>query len=238
MKKLFDRDEIWFAVVWIVIYVVGFGNADALSEAVGLPKVFTACLGLALSGVLFSFIRRHGLMKYYGLCAFRGRFRHFLYFIPLAMITSVNLWHGVTLNESVAVSALYIVSMCCVGFLEEVIFRGFLFKGMSKSNVKAAMIVSSLTFGAGHIVNLVLGAPLLDTLLQLCYASAIGFCYTAVFHVGGSLLPCVVSHALVNATSVFAADISGGQKVWIAAVQIIVSAGYGAWLLYNGKREA
>jgi len=128
--------------------------------------------------------------------------------------------------------------MCCVGFLEEVIFRGFLFKGMSKSNVKAAMIVSSLTFGAGHIVNLVLGAPLLDTLLQLCYASAIGFCYTAVFHVGGSLLPCVVSHALVNATSVFAADISGGQKVWIAAVQIIVSAGYGAWLLYNGKREA
>ena len=32
MKKLFDKDEIWFAILWIVIYVVGFANADAISE--------------------------------------------------------------------------------------------------------------------------------------------------------------------------------------------------------------
>ena len=31
MKKLFQKDEIWFAVIWILVYVLGFGNGDSLS---------------------------------------------------------------------------------------------------------------------------------------------------------------------------------------------------------------
>ena len=37
MKKLFDKDETWFAVFWIVIYVAGFSTADALSDTIGIP---------------------------------------------------------------------------------------------------------------------------------------------------------------------------------------------------------
>ena len=53
------------------------------------------------------------------------------------------------------------VSMLFVGVLEEVIFRGLLFLAMAKDSMKAAVIVSSVTFGMGHIVNLLSGAPLL-----------------------------------------------------------------------------
>ena len=132
---------------------------------------------------------------------------------------------------------LYIISMCLVGFLEEVIFRGLLFKGMCKTNVKAAILVSSLTFGAGHIVNLLLGAPLLDTLLQLVYASAVGFCFTAIFYVGGSLWPCIISHALVNSTSVFAVEPGVEGRVVTAVIQTVIGIGYGVWLLRRKNRE-
>jgi membrane protease YdiL (CAAX protease family) len=98
-------------------------------------------------------------------------------------------------------------------------------------------VVSSLTFGVGHIVNLLLGAPLLDTLLQLMYASAIGVCYTAVFCVSGSILPCVVSHVFVNSTSIFAQELSNRENILIAVAQTILSIGYGIWLLRKGGKE-
>ena len=79
------------------------------------------------------------------------------------------------MNTSIAETALFIVSMACVGVIEEVIFRGFLFKAMCKDNIKLAVFISSITFGMGHIVNLLNGEALIPTILQICYATAIGF---------------------------------------------------------------
>lgn len=238
LKKLFDKDQVWFAVVWIMIYVVGFSNADALSDSIGVPKLLTVLFGLVMATVLYGFIRRNHLFRYFGLCKVKENCKNLRYFIPLIIISSVNFWNGITLSVPVLETLLYMISMCLVGFLEEVIFRGLLFKGMSRSNVTSAMIVSSLTFGMGHIVNLLLGEPPLDTMLQLVYASAIGFCYTAIFYVSGSILPCILSHAVVNATSAFAAQPTAKAQVVIAVVQTALSVGYGMWLLHNRKCQA
>ena len=234
MKKLYEKDEIWFAVGWIIVYVVGFANADMISESMGIPKLVTVAVGAVLTLVLLGFVYRNCLAETFGLCAFRGNCRNFLWFVPLAVISSVNFWNGVTMNVSALETVLYILSMCFVGLLEEVIFRGLLFRGMCAGNVRTAIVVSSLTFGVGHIVNLLAGAPLFETLLQLVYATAIGFCYTAVFYVGGSILPCIVSHIFVNATSVFAAEPSHTVSVVIALVQTVLGIGYGLWLLRQG----
>lgn len=231
MKKFFDKDEEWFAVTWIIVYVIGFANADSLSESIGIPKLLTVLFGLLLAAVLCGFIRKHHLGKYFGLCPLTGSGKSYLYFLPLILISSVNLWHGVTLRASVLEILLYILSMCFVGLLEEVIFRGLLFKAMCKSNVTVAIIVSSLTFGVGHLINLLLGEPAFDTLLQLVYASAIGFCYTAIFHVSGSILPCILSHAFVNSTSIFATAPSPAMHIGITVAQTVLGVGYGLWLL-------
>ena len=127
--------------------------------------------------------------------------------------------------------------MCCVGFLEEVIFRGFLFGAMRKNGLTAAVIVSSLTFGMGHIVNLLTGAPVLDTLLQLVYASAIGFCYTGIYLVSGSIVPCILSHIFVNSTSVFAIEPDERGLLITAIIQTLLGAGYGLWLLRAYKKR-
>lgn len=235
MKKLFDKDEVWFAVGWIILYVVGFGNADQISEQLGMPKLVTVLFGFVMTGVLLGFIRKYKLSSYFGLCKLGRNGKNMLYFIPLIILSSVNFWSGITLRLPALETILFVLSMCFVGFLEEVIFRGLLFKGMCKSGVKTAIIISSLTFGVGHIVNLLMGAPVFDTLLQLLYASAIGFCYTAIFYVSGSIWPCIISHIAVNTTSLLAPELSDQRMIAIALVQTVIGVGYGWWLLK--KRE-
>ena len=238
MKKFFDKEPVWFAVIWIGVYVLAFGNADSLSEdLLGIPMLLTVPVGLILSLVLYLFIRKNRLQSWCGLCR-TSRVAGFLWIIPLAAISTVNFWGGIRFDTPPLHILLHIVSMCFVAFLEEVIFRGLLFTEMRRTNVTAAIVVSSLTFGAGHIVNLVFGAPLFDTLLQLVYAAAIGFCYTAVFHTTGSILPCILSHAFVNATSVFAAE-SGAELLLItAAIQTVLSVTCGVILLLRHKHRA
>ena len=60
MKNLYRKEPIWFAVLWIVIYVVGFSAADGISENIGIPKLITVILGLLLSVILVGFIHREG----------------------------------------------------------------------------------------------------------------------------------------------------------------------------------
>lgn len=235
MKKLYDKDPVWFAVLWIVIYVLGFGNADSLSEAIGIPKLLTVLVGGILSLLLWNFFRKYNLKEAFGLCPVRGSCRNYLYFLPLIAISSVNFWNGLTLQEDLLTIALHILSMCCVAFLEEAIFRGLLFRGLCRQNISMAIWVSSLTFGVGHIVNLLLGEPLVPTLLQLVYASAIGFCYTALVYTGGSLIPCILSHAFVNATSIFGREGDIPHLIVTTVIQTVLSLGYGFWLLHQGS---
>ena len=90
--------------------------------------------------------------------------------------------------------------MLCVGFVEEVIFRGFLFKAIARDNETLAIIISSVTFGLGHLLNLVngSGAELVEDLFQVTGAIVIGFLFVILFDRGGSLLPCIITHAVIN----------------------------------------
>ncbi|MBE6036510.1 MAG: GNAT family N-acetyltransferase [Clostridiales bacterium] len=235
MKKLFAKSEIWFAVLWICLYVLGFGNADSLSEELGVPKLLTVIVGAVLTGVLWIFIRKESLEEYVGLCRLKGNGKGLLYFLPLVLISTVNFWNGLAINTDLTETVLYILSMCFVGFLEEVIFRGLLFQAMGGVRAKSAVIVAAVTFGMGHAVNLLLGAPLFETLLQLVYASAIGFCYIAVFCTCGSIWPCIISHAFINSTSIFAVSPDATGSLVIAVVQTVLGIGFGCWLFRSHK---
>ena len=230
MKKFFDRYTVWFAVIWIIVYVLAFGNADTLSEALGVPKLIAVIVGLVLTVVLLLFLRKHSLLPYCGLQKVQGG--RWAWFLPLIAVSTVNFWHGMTLREG---AALYLISMVWVAILEEVIFRGLLFRAMEKDGRTAAVIVSSVTFGVGHIVNLLLGAELLSTALQLVEATALGFCFTAIFMVTGSLLPCILSHAFINCTSFFALDPTPTEQVVVCIIVTVVAVVYGLWLLKRNE---
>ena len=162
-----------------------------------------------------------------------------LYYLPVALMMTANLWYGVTLNYGALESVLYILSMLCVGFLEEVIFRGLLFGVMRKENEKVAVLVSSVTFGAGHIINLVngSGAELLPNLLQVIYATAAGFMFVMMYVKSGSLWVPIAAHGIFNALSIFA-DEAGAtieRRILTALLLTLITGVYALYLALTMK---
>lgn len=229
MKGLYEKSEIKFAVMWIVIYCAVQSLANGINEAVGIAYSASAALCIIQTVILLAFIKKNGLSEKYGLCKSPLPARSFLYYLPLAVIPLSCFWNGAVLNFDPG-NICRVLCMLCVGFLEEIIFRGFLFKAMAKNNVKSAVIVSSVTFGIGHIVNLFNGSgmELVSNFCQMIFAVSIGFLFVTVFYRGGSLLPCIITHSLNNALNTFANDagVTVTQQIIHALVITVVTVGY------------
>ena len=169
-------------------------------------------------------------MKRYGLCKSPVPARRFLYYVPLVILASGNLWNGAAMNYTAAETVCRIVCMLCVGFLEEVIFRGLLFKAIAKDNIRSAIIISSVTFGIGHIINLFNGSgmDLVSNLCQIVFAIAVGFLLVTIFYRGGSLIPCILVHSAINTLGTFANDaaLTMEARLLHIAVLIAITAAY------------
>ena len=235
MTKLYKKSEILFAILWIVIYVVVSSIGDTLSANVGIAKSVTAPLHIALALVLFLWIRKNGLGDKYGFCAPSLPAKRFLYYLPLVLIASTSLWGGLQARFGFPGTLLYFVSMCCVGFLEELIFRGLLFRAMEKDGLKTAIVVSSLTFALGHIVNLFNGTrDLKASLFQIVFAAMIGLVLVLIFWRGGSLIPCILFHAANNALGAFEVETGMDPRLETAiniALTLLVLGGYALYLV-------
>lgn len=234
MTKLYKKSEISFAILWIVAYVVLSSLADQLSESYGIIKSVTAVLHIAMSLILFFWIRNNDLSEKYGFCRSTIPAKRFLYYLPLIIIASTAFWSGIKLQYGYPGALLYFISMCCVGFLEEVIFRGLLFRAMEKDNLKTAMIVSSLTFGLGHIVNLFNGSgmDLASSMTQIVLAVLLGFVLVLIFYYGKSLIPCILFHSANNALQVFSADGSLDPQTEMVLNLVVIAIVLGGYLLY------
>lgn len=234
MTKLYKKSEISFAILWIVAYVVLSSLADQLSESYGIIKSVTAVLHIAMSLILFFWIRNNGLSEKYGFCRSTIPAKRFLYYLPLIIIASTAFWSGIKLQYGYPGALLYFISMCCVGFLEEVIFRGLLFRAMEKDNLKTAMIVSSLTFGLGHIVNLFNGSgmDLASSMTQIVLAVLLGFVLVLIFYYGKSLIPCILFHSANNALKVFSADGSLDPQTEMVLNLVVIAIVLGGYSLY------
>ena len=237
MTKLYQKNEISFAIVWIVAYVVLSSLADQLSETVGIIKSVTAVLHIVMSLILFFWIRNNHLERKYGFCRSEVPARRFLYYLPLVIIASTAFWGGIKMQYGFPETVLYILSMCCVGFLEEVIFRGLLFRAMEKDNLTSAIIVSALTFGIGHIVNLFNGSgkDLAAAFIQVVFAVMVGFVLVLIFYHGKSLIPCILFHSANNALKVFAAEGSLNPQAEMIINLVVIVVILGGYLFYLVK---
>ncbi|MCX4340698.1 MAG: CPBP family intramembrane metalloprotease [Lachnospiraceae bacterium] len=225
MKKLYEKNKLTFAIVWIVIYCFVQSLANSLNEIIGIEYAATAAFCILQTAVLFVFLKKNGLFERYGLCRSLVPASRFLYYIPLILLATGNLWNGIALNYSPTGTVCRIVAMLCVGFLEEVIFRGFLFKAIAKESVSKAIIISSVTFGIGHIINLLNGSgmTLTENLCQVIFAIAVGFLFVLLFHRGNSLLPCILTHSAINSLSTFANGEGLSKEMHIVHCLILIA---------------
>ena len=240
LDKLYKKSEVWFAVVFIIAYVIGNSYLIQLSDSTGLEMVYTIPYNLVLLGMMFAFIGKRRLFAYYGINKVRCNAGRLLYYVPLAVIATVNIWFGICFKMKLLATVIYFVAMIITGFVEELLFRGLLFQAMSKSNVRNAIIVTSITFGIGHIVNLVNGnsTDYVATICQIFYAVAIGYLLAAVLYVGKSLIPCIITHSMLNALSSFSNEVLINKvQIPVSIILCVVSCVSATWIFRNERTD-
>jgi len=132
--------------------------------------------------------------------------------------------------------ALLVALAALVGFVEEVVFRGLLLRWLVPHGLWRAAVVSSVAFGVMHLVNLLAGADLGATLVQVGYATALGFAFAAVALRTGVLWPLVIIHALIDVAGFLTVDETApagtsATAVVLPAVYAVGFAVYGALVL-------
>lgn len=232
MKRLYEKNELLSAILWIIVYCVisvpirgSFGDESL---------VMLIWLAVIAAGIVV-FIKGFGLEEKYGLVKWKGSARDYLFFIPMLILMTGNLWGGVGRAYDGIAQVFAVLSMLLIGFIEELIFRGFLFRALlERDSVPVAITISAVTFGIGHIVNLLAGQGGLESLIQVFFAVAWGFLFTFVFYKSGSLWICIIVHGLVDVFSKFAAVSESNSDYIYVAATIVVSIVY---CFYLSRRQ-
>lgn len=112
----------------------------------------------------------------------------------------------------------------------------FYFKALAaKDGIKIAVIISAVTFGIGHIVNLLAGQANLETVIQVFFAIAWGFIFTMVFYKSQSLIPCILTHGLVDVFSKFSVNNITFEWIYMGAT-IVAAILYCTYLAKAGDK--
>lgn len=83
MRKLYERNELTFAIVWIVIYCVVQSLANSLNEQIGIEYSASAVFCVLQTAILLAFLWKNKLLERYGLCKSMVPARSFYYYVPL-----------------------------------------------------------------------------------------------------------------------------------------------------------
>lgn len=108
------------------------------------------------------------------------------------------------INEPLHLVYLFAVECLSTGFLEESVFRGIILVVIiqrlpqTKAGILKSIIISSALFGLIHLVNLISGASLGDTLLQIGYSFLMGALWSVVYLASKNLLYPILLHATYN----------------------------------------
>ena len=100
--------------------------------------------------------------------------------------------------------ALLLIACLAVGFAEELIFRGvlqslFLKKYIhTKSGIFMGTFIPALAFGLFHLINIIQGGPIFPVIIQVIFATFIGFFFGVLLLKTNKLIPLAITHALIN----------------------------------------
>ena len=231
MKK--DKRKEWRMVfVPIIAYVLIMSLFENLNTGGSLEncKVCVTGVLLVLLGLYTLKSQKKGTYRFMPTESLQ--WKKLLFLLPMIVISTANLWHGdISFDVSVD-TVLYMISMVCIGFIEELLFRGYLLQYLQRHVAKRAVQICGFTFGLGHIVNLMNGADVYSTILQIIYAVAIGYMLSVFVVKTGHILPCCVFHATFNALSVFTNEvvITRNSETLFGALLTALSIGYGVYL--------
>jgi membrane protease YdiL (CAAX protease family) len=201
------------AVAWIVTAgVAAFIAASVLQTS--LADLLPQSLGtMTATACLLVVMRRWGWLRAAGVTALGSR-RLWLVTAGLTVFAVAayelaffgKIVLPLSTSGSPGAAQVILLRNTVVGIVEEILFRGFLLYalvrvwGNTRRGTLTAVAVPALIFGLTHILQMLAGNPLDDTLMTILNAFVGGLWYGSLVLLGGSLWPAVLIHAATNAS--------------------------------------
>ena len=135
---------------------------------------------------------------------------------------------------------LFVADCLFIGIFEELAFRGTLFlailekrRGSTKEIFMTALISSAL-FGLVHLANLLEGAGVVETLMQVGYSFLIGGMCSIVLLKTKNIIPCILLHTIFDFCGSLIPTLGEG-RIWnppTVALTAVLAVAVSAWMIY------
>ena len=155
-----------------------------------------------------------------------GRKVVFWTIISIAIVTGLLIVNLLTDDGSLGwPSAVNIATALMAGVCEEAFFRGIgasylMRQWRDKNDVLKVMIVTSLLFAVIHCFNMIGGAPLAMTIVQIINAFSMGCLFCGFFLRSGNLIPAMVFHTLNDVFAFMRVDSIGEGGIYNSDVTV------------------
>ena len=237
MEKQMEKNAVRHAVIWIVVYVLLVNVGAMISEKIGVFDLVTSEFLILFSVLLLGYLKRNHWYEKFGLRKItKEDTQKTLRYFPLVVLALLQFTGGIQSSMSLFNILISCLMMIGVGFVEELIFRGFLLDAIwKKSGMRRAIIISGIAFGLGHIVNLFRGYAYLEQATQIVVAGGIGIVLALLVVTTKNIVPGILFHIVFNISGSITNEASGNQKLYTLIVILVICLGYSLYLANNLK---
>lgn len=191
----------------------------------------------AFAAIIIYAIKDHSLQGIGMRGMVAGSGKKCLYFVPLVVVALCSFAGGLEVSEPVFLLANLFLTLG-VGFTEEIYFRGIICNVWKSKSIKSSVVISSVLFGVLHIMNVMGGAGIAETILQICFAFAYGVIMAVIFVDTSSIWPCILLHAFHDFCGFITADGPIERAIIVGGIQFIVLLGYCIFMIRrNGLND-
>jgi membrane protease YdiL (CAAX protease family) len=237
MNKHLVRNTI-FATITVLLFYFAQGAAVVMGELEGLKAIATQAAIIwsgALVAIVFFLIKDHSLKGLGFQKPASGIAVKFLYYIPLIIVALAAFAGGIMFDNS----GLFIPNLIFtlgIGLTEELYFRGIICN-MWKEKETKAIIISSVLFGISHLLNVMGGAGLAETLLQVAFAFTYGIIMAFVILRTKSIWPCILLHAFHDFCGFITNEGDMKLNIIVGTIQFAVLLAYCIYLVVTMKEK-
>jgi len=191
--------------------------------------VVTRAVGVAIALILLAFFRFR-VWRPHRLCTRSVRVAVLLCALAVCVNNApwLALWRGEARVVRTELILLFLLSSILVGAFEELLFRGVLLplwlehRARTRRELFFGVIGTSALFALLHLVNLAQGASVGATVMQVGYSFLIGAMCAVVLLVCGSVVPCIVLHAVYDFGGLLVSTLGTG-RIWNAPTVVLTA---------------
>lgn len=217
-------------VAGVIVTIMEMENTQAILVQAGLTFL-SAAVGIALMA------KSSYSLKEYGFTGMTKQAKaNAAWFLPLLAVEAFSFLPGFRENLSMGYFLAVVLFTLLVGINEEVYFRGLILKRLSEKGIRFAAIVSSVLFGIVHMVNLVGGADLTYTGLQIVFAALFGFVCAELVILTKSLIPVILWHFIHDCIGYVTVGEITTPALISVIIQIVLMLAYSVYLWKKIKK--